>query len=121
MKVLMSIKPEYVEKFFSGEKKYELRRKIFRKNVKTIVIYSSSPVMKIVGEMDIDEIFSDTPCSIFEKYNKEICISQDKYYDYFTNSNIAYAIKIKNVYKYQNPIKLEEFNVKRAPQSYIYL
>lgn len=31
MKVLLSIKPEFVEKIFAGEKKFEYRRTIFKK------------------------------------------------------------------------------------------
>lgn len=47
MKVLLSINPEYVEKIFSGIKKYEYRRSIFKNEaVDTIVIYSTSPIKK---------------------------------------------------------------------------
>ncbi|UAY77836.1 ASCH domain-containing protein [Pasteurella canis] len=121
MKVLMSIKPQYVEKIFSGEKKYELRRKIFQKDVKTIVVYASNPVMKIIGEIDIENIISDSPISIFDKYKEDLCINQEDYFRYFYNTNIAYAIKIKNIRKYSIPKNLDELGLKRAPQSYIYL
>ena len=30
MKIVLSIKPEYAEKIFSGSKKYEFRRMIFK-------------------------------------------------------------------------------------------
>ena len=34
MKVLLSIKPEYVDKIFSGEKRYEYRKSMFKnKNI----------------------------------------------------------------------------------------
>lgn len=121
MRVLMAIKPQYVEKIFSGEKLYELRRKIFKKDVKTIVVYASSPIMQVIGEVDIEQIISDSPFNIFEKFKENICISQQDYFDYFINSDIAYAIKIQKVRKYSNPKRLNEFGIKRAPQSYIYL
>ena len=44
MKVLLSIKPEFVEAIFSGEKLYEYRKAIFKKNVTTVVIYATKPV-----------------------------------------------------------------------------
>ena len=51
MKVLLSIKPEFVEKIFSGEKRFEYRKSIFKQqNIDTIVIYSTMPVGMIVGE-----------------------------------------------------------------------
>ena len=40
MRVLLSIKPEFVEKIFSGEKLYEYRKAMFKNvNVSTVVIY----------------------------------------------------------------------------------
>ncbi|WP_025342043.1 hypothetical protein [Mannheimia varigena] len=121
MKVLMSIKPQYVEKIFSGEKKYELRRKIFRKDIRTIVVYSSSPKMSIIGEIDIEQIISDTPHNIFERFKDHIGINQDDYFKYFSNTDVAYAIRISHIRKYSIPKKLNDFGIKRAPQSYIYL
>lgn len=121
MKVLMSIKPQYVEKIFSGEKTYELRRKIFRKDVRTIVVYSSSPIMKIIGEIDIEEIISDTPHHLFEKFKAHIGINQNDYFKYFSNTDVAYAIKISHIRKYVIPKKLNDLGIKRAPQSYVYL
>lgn len=121
MRVLMSIKPQYVEKIFSGEKLYELRRKIFQKDVKIIVVYASSPVMQVIGEVDIEKIISDTPFNIFDKFKENICISQKEYFDYFDNADIAYAIKIQKVRKYLSPKRLNDFGIQRAPQSYIYL
>lgn len=121
MKVLMSIRPQYVEKIFSGEKVYELRRKIFKKSINTIVVYASSPVMKVVGEINVDSIVVDSPKNIFQRFEDKIGISKDNFFNYFSNTNIAYAIKIGKVIKYPEPKKLSYFGIDRAPQSYIYL
>lgn len=121
MKVLMSIRPQYVEKIFSGEKVYELRRKIFKKSINTIVVYASSPVMKVVGEINVDSIVVDSPKNIFQRFEDKIGISKDNFFNYFSNTNIAYAIKIGKVIKYPEPKKLSYFGISRAPQSYIYL
>lgn len=46
MKVLLSIKPEFAEKIFSGEKKFEFRRSIFKdKTVKTVLVYASASLL----------------------------------------------------------------------------
>jgi predicted transcriptional regulator len=59
MKVLLSIKPEFAEMIFSGSKRYEFRRSIFRNpDVKTIVVYASSPVQKVIGEFEIETIIN---------------------------------------------------------------
>ena len=121
MKVLMSIKPKFVKQIFEGIKLFELRKKIFRREVKTIIIYESSPTKKIVGEFIIDRIISDTPNKIYQKYNKYLGIDKENYFEYFKNTNIAYAIKIKKVIKYEKELTLADFNLERAPQSYQYI
>lgn len=122
MKVLLSIKPEYVEKIFSGEKQFEYRKSIFKKNVDTIVIYATMPIGKIVGEFQIETILYDSPQSIWEKTKERAGITSDFFYEYFKQKNIAYAIKIKNVVKY--PLERDPFlEITNffAPQSFRYL
>ena len=55
--ILISIKPEYVEKIFNGEKKWEYRRKTPNTDVKKMVIYATAPVSAVVGEAEIKSIF----------------------------------------------------------------
>ena len=55
MKILLSIKPEFVEEIFSGRKKFEYRKAIFtNKKVTSVIVYSTMPVGKIVGEFTIE-------------------------------------------------------------------
>ena len=65
MNVILSIKPEFVEKIFSGEKQYEYRKVLFKQKVDTVYIYASRPISKIVGEFKIAEIICDTWRSAF--------------------------------------------------------
>ena len=54
MKVVLSIKPEFAFKIFDGSKKFEFRKAIFKNNnVKSIIVYASSPVQKVIGEFEI--------------------------------------------------------------------
>ncbi len=122
MRVLLSIKPEFAFQIFEGKKKFEFRKVIFKNpNVKTIVVYASSPVQRVIGEFDIDGIFSSNPSEIWMKTKEFSGISEAYFNEYFGNREIAHAIKIKNIRKYKNPLHLmENFNV-LPPQSYLYL
>ena len=51
--ILLSIKPEFSEKIFNETKKYEFRKRVARKKVEKIVVYATSPVKKIVGEVEV--------------------------------------------------------------------
>lgn len=121
MKVLLSIKPEFAFKIFDGTKRFEFRKVIFKNpDVKTVVVYASSPVQQVIGEFEIDDIISDSPTDVWEKTKKFSGITKSFFNKYFENREVAHAIKIKEAKKYENPLCLEVFNVV-PPQSYVYL
>lgn len=122
MRVLLSIKPEFAFKIFEGSKKYEFRKVIFKNpNIRTVVVYASSPVQQVIGEFDIDIILSLEPEQIWSKTKKFSGISEEYFYNYFADRDVAHAIKIKNVRRYKKPLNInKDFNV-TPPQSYVYL
>ena len=122
MKVLLSIKPEYVEKIFSGKKKYEFRRNIFKnKDIKLIVVYSTSPIKKVIGEFEIEKIVEGTPEQLWNLDPESTGILKEKFFDYFRNKERGYAIKIGKLTKYNQPKTLQDFSIKMAPQSFVYI
>lgn len=123
MKVLLSIKPEFVEKIFSGEKTFEYRRSIFKnKSVDTIVIYSTLPVGKIVGEVTIEKIITEQVSDLWEKTKQNSGISHKFFKDYFHDKDYGHAIKIKDVIEYSEPYSLSDYSLGlKAPQSFCYL
>lgn len=123
MKVLLSIKPEFVKEIFNGSKKYEFRKAIFKnKDVKTVVIYSTMPVGKIVGEFDIEYILEDHPTLLWESAKEYAGVSRDFYDKYFDGRDKGFAIKIKSLKKYIKPICPYSSNDNFvAPQSYKYI
>lgn len=123
MKVLLSIKPQFVAEIFNGNKKFEYRKAIFKnKDVKTIVIYSTMPVGKIVGEFDIEDIIEDNPVNVWKQTKNFSGITEEFYDTYFSGRDKAFAIKIKSLKEYDKPIcpydKYENFT---APQSFKYI
>lgn len=123
MQVLLSIKPEFVERIFAGEKRFEYRKAIFRRSdVEKVIIYSTLPEGKIVGEFFIDHILTDTPQAIWKKTKTKSGINKEFFDQYFDGKSEAHAIKIGNVRKYDIPFKLDEMKSKvSAPQSFMYL
>ena len=123
MRVLLSIKPEYADKILSGEKLYEFRKIVFKdKSVKSVVIYATMPVGKVVGEFDIDHIIQDNPKSLWELTKEFSGISKSFFDAYFSGRDKAFAIKIKNPNKYAKPLALNKLLTNGiAPQSFCYL
>ncbi len=62
----MSIKPEFAFKIFDGEKKFEFRKVIFKNpDIRTVVVYASSPVQQVIGEFEIDDFTDSGPPAVF--------------------------------------------------------
>ena len=60
MKALLSIKPEFVEEIIEGRKKFEYRKKLFkRSDISSIVVYATKPYGKVVGEFEIETILEE--------------------------------------------------------------
>jgi len=123
MNVLLSIKPKYAEAIFSGTKKYEFRRRIFKqKDLGKIYVYSNSTVKKIVGSFEIEKILTGTPAEIWEKCNLHGGITKEDFFEYFEGSDTAFGIKIKDATAFEPPLdpksKIENFT---APQSFYYV
>ena len=51
MKILMSIKLKFIEWIFARTKTFELRKKLFKKAVDTIIIYSSFPEKRLLEKL----------------------------------------------------------------------
>jgi len=122
MKVLLSIKPEFAEKIFDGTKKFEFRRALFkRENIKTVVVYASSPVRKVIGEFDIDSIIQMSPELLWEETKDYSGINKEYFFKYFENKSLGFAIKIKRVLKYKSPKCLKNDFQLSPPQSFLYI
>lgn len=123
IKALLSIKPEFVEKIFSGEKLFEYRKAIFKRpEVKSVVIYSTMPEGKIVGEFKVGHILARHPDEVWEKTKQASGINKKFFDEYFSNRKVAYAIEITELKKYDKPIDPYKNNSSfKAPQSFKYL
>lgn len=123
MRVLLSIKPAHVENIMSGAKTFEFRRKMFsRREIKTVLIYCTRPVGRLVGEFDIADILEDHPERLWLRTSSGSGISKEYYDGYFCGRTQAYALKIGAVRRFAEHINpshvMENFS---PPQSFMYV
>jgi predicted transcriptional regulator len=122
MKVLLSIKPEFAFKIFDGSKRFEFRRSIFKnRDIKQVIVYASSPVRKIIGEFEIEDILHDELPILWSKTKNHAGTNEEKFRKYFSDKSKGYAIQITNVKRYDEPIQLDTLGVSTAPQSFMYV
>ena len=121
-KLLLPIRPKYVNQILAGTKKVEYRTKI-RKDalVNQILIYQSCDVRKVVGEFRISGIIQGTPDQVWNATKNVGGISEESFFKYFKNKETAYAYQISDLIFYDKPISLEDLGLHKAPMSYQYV
>ena len=65
-KILLSINPEHVENIINKSKKYEYRKTKCKKEIDKTIIYSTLPVGKVIGEVEVIEVVEDSPEKIWD-------------------------------------------------------
>lgn len=122
MKIILSIKPQFVREIFAGRKRYEYRRAMCKQPVDTVLIYCSAPVSMIVGEFSVKRILAETPAVLWKRTCQQSGIDKTFFDEYFSNREKGYAFQIDAIKKYPKPILLTSICPgAKPPQSFMYL
>lgn len=119
--IVISINPEHVENIINGTKKFEYRTKAAKCDVGKIIIYETTPVKKIVAEVEIIDVLMMTPSQLWSETKAVSGISKEYFDAYFKNRKVAYAYKLGAIKVYDKPRELKEFGLRFAPQSFVYV
>lgn len=119
--ILLSIKPKHVENILNGTKKYEYRKYPCKQKPDKILIYSTSPVKKIVGEVAVLDIIRLQKDQLWEITKEHGAINEKDFKTYYNNTDIAIAYKLGEVTEYDKYKEISEFGLKQPPQSFIYI
>ena len=120
-KILISVNPEHVDNIISGVKKYEYRRHVAKKDISSIIIYETTPIKRVVAEAEIEAIISYTPDELWELTKNESGITREFFDKYFKGKDIAHAYRIGKVKVFKEKKSLQDYGVRYAPQSFVYI
>lgn len=120
---ILSVKPKFVEKILSGEKKFEYRR-LVPKNIAMgdkVYIYSSAPVKKVIGYFVVSTIAKESKEALWRKTSEAAGIDKKHFDEYFHGKDYAYAYIIppSRLHVFKEPKDLSEFGIDKAPQNYL--
>ncbi len=127
--ILLSIHPNWAELIYSGEKQVEWRKSIPNtadKNTR-VYLYETYPVRKITGYFMWDQVYicdtykcdEYTPLVLMGKVPLDALRKYQGIGSQETESCLL-AWKVGKVVRFDKPFTLEDFNRKRAPQSWCY-
>jgi len=119
---LMSIHPVYAEAIFDGAKTVEFRKRRLAADIKTVIVYATAPVSRVLGTFNIDEIVEDSPTAIWSRYGKHGVIERTAFFSYYEGKETAVAIIVEEATSFDEPLPLNEVEPSStAPQSFAYL
>ena len=124
--IIISIKPNFVEKILCGEKTVELRTR--RANLvpgTRMWIYSTLPRGEICAFASVDFVHTDSPESIWDQYSKEIAITKEEFWAYVGEREAVSVIKMSGVDMVDTGITLQRIQDKLGrftpPQFFMWL
>ncbi len=122
-RVLLSVKPTFADAILAGIKTFEFRRMLFkRQDVRTVVLYASSPVCKVVGEFTVDQVLTLDLDALWKVTSEGGGIDRDYFNEYFEGRSTGHALKVKSARRYRAPLCLDaDFGISHPPQSFCYL
>ncbi len=121
--VLLSIKPKYAGLILAGSKRVEFRRSWAAQAVSVIVLYSSSPIQKIVGIVEVEEAIFSPPSALWK-----ICtekgggLTRKELRSYFSGKSNGVAVMLGKVFSPAKQIEPRDvISNFIPPQSFRYL
>ncbi|WP_207001262.1 ASCH domain-containing protein [Trinickia mobilis] len=98
--VLLSIKPKYADLILAGSKRVEFRRSWAAQDVSVIVLYSSSPIQKIVGVVEVAEIVVASPTILWKTCTERGGgLTREELRSYFADKSQGVAVLLGKVFK----------------------
>jgi predicted transcriptional regulator len=124
--LLISVRPRLAGMIFAGSKTVELRRIRPRVGKGDLVfVYVSSPIKALAGAFEVGDVVSDTPRSIWRRFNGGAGLSKREFDDYYEGTQKAFAIIIHQQWKLPIPVRLAKLRQRKdgfhPPQCYHYI
>lgn len=121
--VLLSIKPKYADLILAGSKRVEFRRSWAAQEVSVIVLYSSSPIQKIVGIVEVDDVIFASPTSLWKTCTDKCGgLTREELRAYFAGKSTGVAVLLGSVFAAAKHVAPSDvINDFIPPQSFRYL
>lgn len=130
--ILLSIKPEWAEKIYTGEKTIEWRKsrpRIEQDNRRMrVYIYETAPVKRITGHFTLRGCYEldlrCIPTNMAGDMQRRGRVPHEDLVKYQGKSRCIYGWSVdrqRGVVKYNVPYRLDDFDLKRPPQSWQYV
>lgn len=114
---VITLKPQYVEAFRNGSKKYEIRTRVpndLRPSDRLFVVQSASGG-KIVLCLVVDAILYSTPTNAWGRFNRALGISKEAFDEYTKGRKEIVLLRISNIEEMPEDMTFYDLGLGKAP------
>lgn len=124
--ILVSIKPEYVERILAGEKTVELRRRSPQRVADggTMLIYETTPRRAIVASCEVVAVETLPLSTLWRRYRDVSGISRQAFNEYYDGCETGVVLKLGEVRSAKRQLGLDRMRSTyelTPPQSFAYI
>jgi predicted transcriptional regulator len=119
--ILLPIHPRFAEALLNGSKTVELRRTKLPTDLSSVVVYSTNPVMRVVGWLEVKRVERDRPVRLWRRFGEQTGVSRQEFFAYFEGADQGTAIVVRRAHGLSRPIALSTLGLAKAPQGFCYL
>lgn len=125
-RVLLSIRPEFVSKIFCSDKTVELRKRVpDLREGDELLVYASSPVMAIVGAVEVVDVIQRSPDHLWTLVRAHAGVEREFYEQYYQDRATAFGIFLGRTKLYRQSCSLPSLRDAwpgfAPPQNYRYV
>lgn len=105
--LLISVKPEFAEKIFTGNKRIELRKCSPKaKKGDLVIVYSTTPDKAVIGICKVSKIIKLSPKKMWQTHKNYLGIDKKRFDEYYENYELAIGIKLSSICPLSSKIQL---------------
>ncbi|MCL2359696.1 hypothetical protein [Candidatus Bathycorpusculum sp.] len=102
--IVLAIKPKYAKTLYSGEKQFELRRKLPHSLINHVYLYESRPVKKITGCITLKRVVTGSPDKVWQICASTCGLDKPAFETYCGERPKIYALEIAYATKFAVPL-----------------
>jgi predicted transcriptional regulator len=118
--IMLSIRPQYMDKILDGSKKYEVRTDRYP-IVSEIIFYVTAPVGQVVAKAKVKGWMHGRVDAVFYSTEDQAGMTREAYMNYFKEKMWALAYELGKVVRFPVPMTLADFGLSSPPQCFVWI
>lgn len=119
--IMISLEKSLIETIINDEKEVIFLKRLPVKPVERVLIYSTKPIGKVIGEFDLKSTQRLSKTKAWNTYGSRSIFKRKEFDKYFESSKDVKLLEISGFILYRKPKSLENYKMIKGPSGFTYL